>query len=154
MPWHIIMPINSVCGLRRSLRIQDWTYCRVTPLQRVQHYDDVIMGAMVSQITSLTIVYPTVYSGVDQSKYQSSASLAFVHKWPVTRKMFPFDDVIMRSETKIICRNVSGFARDCPYDVWCRWLTTSILYVGPLFGKSILNKLVCNCATVVKTFSL
>ena len=64
------------------------------------------MGEMSSQITSLTIVYSTVYSGVDQSKHQSSASLAFVwgihrgpvnspHKWPVTRKMFPFDDVIM-----------------------------------------------------------
>ena len=50
------------------------------------------MGAMASQITSLTIVYSTVYSGVDQRKHQSSASLA---KWPVTRKMFLFDDVIM-----------------------------------------------------------
>ena len=65
-----------------------------------------IMGTIVSQITSLTIVYSTVYSGADQRKHQSSASLAFVqgihrgpvnspHKWPVTRKMFPFDDVIM-----------------------------------------------------------
>ena len=56
----------------------------------------------------LTIVYSTIYSGADQSKHQSSASLAFVwgihrgpvnspHKWPVTRKMFPFDDVIMPS---------------------------------------------------------
>ena len=64
------------------------------------------MGTIASQITSLTIVYSTVYSGADQSKHQSSASLAFVwgihrgpvnspHKWPVTRKMFPFDDVIM-----------------------------------------------------------
>ena len=64
------------------------------------------MGTVASQITSLTIVYSTVYSGADQSKHQSSASLAFVrgihrgtvnspHKWPVTRKMFPFDDVIM-----------------------------------------------------------
>ena len=72
----------------------------------VCHYDDVIMSAIASQITSLTIVYSTVYSGADQSKHQSSASLAFVwgihrgpvnstHKWPVTRKMFPFDDVIM-----------------------------------------------------------
>ena len=70
------------------------------------HYDDVIMGAMASHITSLTIVYSIVYSGADQSKHQSSASLAFVwvinrgpvnspHKWPVTRKMFPFYDVIM-----------------------------------------------------------
>ena len=64
------------------------------------------MSRMASQITSFTIVYSTVYSGADQSKHQSSASLAFVwgihrglvnspHKWPVTRKMFPFDDVIM-----------------------------------------------------------
>ena len=65
------------------------------------------MGATSSQITSLTIVYSTVYSGADQSKHQSSALLAFVwgihrgpvnspHKWPLTRKMFPFDDVVMR----------------------------------------------------------
>ena len=66
------------------------------------------MGAMASRITSLTIVYSTFYSGTDQRKHESSASLAFVqgihrwpvnspHKWPVTRKMFPFDDVIMLS---------------------------------------------------------
>ena len=70
------------------------------------HYDDVIMTMLASQITSLTVVYSIVYSGVNQRKHQSSASLAFVweihrgpvnfpHKWPVTRKMFPFDDVIM-----------------------------------------------------------
>ena len=70
------------------------------------HYSDVIMSAITSQITSLTIVHSTVYSGADQRKYQSSASLAFVqgihrwpvntpHKGPVTRKMLPFDDVIM-----------------------------------------------------------
>ena len=65
------------------------------------------MTAMSSQITSLTIVFSTVYSGANQRKHQSSAALAFVleiHRWPVnsphkgplTRKMFPFDDVIMR----------------------------------------------------------
>ena len=70
------------------------------------HYSEIIVSMMASQITSLTIVYSTVYSGVDQRKHQSSASLAFVqgihrwqlnspHKGPVTRKMFPFDDVIM-----------------------------------------------------------
>ena len=73
---------------------------------KMSHYSDVILGAMASQIISLTILYPTVYSGADQRKHQSSASLAFVreihrssvispHKWLVTRKMFPFDDVIM-----------------------------------------------------------
>ena len=70
------------------------------------HYSDVIMGAMASQITSLAIVYSTAYSGADQRKHQISASLAYgwgihpwpvnsPHKWPVTRKIFPFDDVIM-----------------------------------------------------------
>ena len=56
------------------------------------------MGAMTSQIISLTILYTIVYSGADQIKIQRSASLAFVrgiHRWPVTRKMFPVDDVIM-----------------------------------------------------------
>ena len=42
------------------------------------HYNDDIMIAMASQITSLTIVYSTFYSGADQRKHQSSASLAFV----------------------------------------------------------------------------
>ena len=72
----------------------------------MQHYDDVMMRAKASEITSRTIVYSTVYSGTDERKHQSSTSLAFVrgihrwpvvppHKGPVTRKMFPFDDVIM-----------------------------------------------------------
>ena len=50
------------------------------------HYNDVIMSEMASYITSLTIVYSTFYSGADQRKHQSSASLAFVwgiHRWPV-----------------------------------------------------------------------
>ena len=73
------------------------------------HYNDVIMGAMASQIGSLTIIYSTVYSGAIKRKDQSSASLAFVwgihrwpvnspHKWPVMWKMFLFDDIIMFRE--------------------------------------------------------
>ena len=69
-------------------------------------YSDIIMSTMVSQITSITIVYSTGYLGADQRKHQRSKSLAFlrgIHWWPVnspckgpvTRKMFPFDDVIM-----------------------------------------------------------
>ena len=92
-------------------------YVFVSNGKRAYHYSDIIMGAMASQITSLTVVFPTVItsitivysivnSGADQRKHQSSASLAFVrglhrgpvnspHKGPVTRKMFPFDDVII-----------------------------------------------------------
>ena len=76
-----------------------------------RHYSDVIIGTMASQITSLMIVYSTGYSGADQRKHQSSPSLAFVrgiygwpvdspHIGPVTRKMFPFDDVIMVNEMR------------------------------------------------------
>ena len=77
------------------------------------------MGEVASQITSLTIVYSTVYSDADQRKHQSFASLAFVwgihrrpvnspHKWPVTRKMFPFDDVIVM----YVCPNLQWVAEN------------------------------------------
>ena len=67
------------------------------------------MGMIASQIASLTTVYSMVYSDTDQRKHQSSASLAFVqeihrgpvnspHKWPVTRQMFPFHEVIMKNK--------------------------------------------------------
>ena len=49
---------------------------RLCPGTCHRHNSDIIMGAMASQITSLTIVYSTVYSGA--RKHQSSASLAFV----------------------------------------------------------------------------
>ena len=90
-PWFVVAKISTI---------------HLSALKSTIHYSDVIMCATVSQITSLTIAYSTVYSGADQRKHQTSASLAFVwgihrwpvnspHKWPVTRKMFPFDDVIM-----------------------------------------------------------
>ena len=64
------------------------------------------MNTMASQITGLTIVYSTVYSGANQRKHQSFVSLAFVkgihrwhlnspHKGQVMRKMLPFGDVII-----------------------------------------------------------
>ena len=68
------------------------------------HYNDVIMSAMASQITGVSSVCSSVGSGADQRKHQSSASLALVrglvnspHKRPVTRKICPFDDVIISS---------------------------------------------------------
>ena len=93
-----------------DILLNDNTSSTTKPIRSIekhwQHYGDVIMGAITSQITSLTVIYSTVYTDADQRKHQSSASLAFVwgihrgpvnspHKWPVTRKVFPFDDVIM-----------------------------------------------------------
>ena len=103
--------VNTVMVLR-SLRVM---------LLLSNPYKGDIMGAIASQITSLTIVYAIVYSDADQRKHQSSWSLAFLrgihrgpvnspHKLPVTRKMFPFDDVIMsRSLGADVC--CSYFAR-------------------------------------------
>ena len=66
---------------------------------RLFHYSDVIMGAIASQITSLTIVYSTVYSDADQRKHQNCASLV-TGEFPAqmannAEKMFPFDDVFI-----------------------------------------------------------
>ena len=74
------------------------TYCVVVIFR---HHNDVIMGAIASLITSLTIVYTTVYSCADRRTHQSSVSLVFArgihrwpvnspHKWPVKRKKFQF----------------------------------------------------------------
>ena len=91
----------------RICPLKCWAYtCKWSETGHHCHYSDVIMTAMVSQITGVSIVYSTVWSGADQRKRQSSASLAFmrgIHRWPVnsphkrpvTRKMFPFNDVIM-----------------------------------------------------------
>ena len=94
------------------------------------HYGDVTLTAIASQITSLTIVYSTVYSDADQRKHQSSPSLAFVlgihrgpvnspHKWPVTRKIFPFDGVIMQSA-------IQGTDGDW---VWLRSTTPELYFI-------------------------
>ena len=120
-----------------------WWCCRYAR----QHYNDVIMGAMASQITSLTIVYSSVYSGSDQRKHQSSTSQAFVrgihqwpvnspHKGPVTRKMFPFDDVIMTfqgSLTILIC-NFTLFAFD---ENALHWIYSDIKITPFLVGKTL-----------------
>ena len=108
------------------------------------HYSDIIMGTMASQITSLTIVYSTLYSDADQSKHQSSASLAFVrgihrwpvnspHKGPVTQKMFPFDDVIMIKLVffKFISR-IDIFNISCEIELkWMsEYLTDELINIG------------------------
>ena len=51
------------------------------------HYSNVIMGAMMSPNTSLAVVYLTVYSGADQRKHQSSASLALAGNSPATGEL-------------------------------------------------------------------
>ena len=105
------------------------------------HYNDVKMSAMASEINGVPIVCSAVCSGADKRKHQRSASLAFVrgiqrlplnspHKGPVTRKMLPFDDVIMFSSKTAWHRfpgahcyteTRKGRQGDCPGCHWRRW---------------------------------
>ena len=121
-PWYLILAHKSsyiyspcsVCIIRllRAIyklptKCRNWCFVVLNRgLINILHSDNFIMETIASQITSLPIVYSAVYWGADQRKHQSSASLAFVrvihrgpvnspHKWPVTGKMFPFDDIIM-----------------------------------------------------------
>ena len=128
------------------------------------HYDDVITSAMASQMSSLTTVYSSVCSGTYERKHESSASLAFVgvcvcvcvcvcggggggggiHRWPanslhqgpVTRKMFPFDDVIILN------------VYSC-----CRYIRFAVLYNCATAKTPTLIK--CKCGSMVnKLFTL
>ena len=112
------------------------------------------MGAIASQIISLTIVYSTGNSDADQRKHQSSASLDFVrgihrgpvnssHRWQITRKMFPFDDVIMSlfkplrpewyiyaSVKQVIAGSDNGLSSLRRQAIF--WTNADVLPVGPL----------------------
>ena len=80
------------------------------------------MGTIASQITSLTIVYSTVYSDADQRKTKlrvtglcagiHRGTVNSPHKWPVTLKMFPFDDVIMCKQRPITCQVTKLTSKD------------------------------------------
>ena len=126
------------------------TDCADKQQQKHHHYCDVIMNTIASQITSLTIVYLTVNSGTDQTKHQSSASLAFVrgihrrpvnspHKGPVTRKMFPFDDVIMIACISVKIVESFQWKFIFKFDsVWRLRIDTINIQLGYLFHYSIM----------------
>ena len=107
-----------------------------------QHYNDVIMGAIASLITSLTIVYSTVYSDADQRKHQSSASpVNSPHKWPVTRKMFPFDDVIMLSTKQASILSANSDI------IFARKITTMVYIYDGLFACGVIQQIVVSVFT-------
>ena len=117
----------------RSVTRKFLSYCRIRLLTMITlHYNGVIMSAMTSRITSHTTVYSSDYSGGDQRKHQSSASLAFVtgihrwpvnspHKGPVTRKTFSFDDVIMSGDIQNLPSEY-GSATTWPFNL-TKWST-------------------------------
>ena len=62
------------------------------------HYIDVIMSAMASQLTCLTIVYSTFYSGADQRKYQRASNA----------EMFPLVTSSWISDDFGVCERICG----------------------------------------------
>ena len=114
---------------------------------------------MASQITSVSIDYSTICSGPDQRKHLSLALLAFVrgihrspvnspHKGPVTRKMFPFDDAIMKKSL------LSGWTTAAPHyeslDETGRYLW-HVVDSNSIFCKNVLRFL-CFCVAHMVCF--
>ena len=102
---NIAVVVRGLFRLIRHLKIKPEEQARFWSFKWT-HYNDVIMGAMASRITCVSVVCSNVCSGAHQRKHQSSSSLAVVrgihrwlvnssHKGPVTRKMLPFNDIIM-----------------------------------------------------------
>ena len=94
-----------------SVQLCRWAQCPHFWLM-TQNYIDVIMSTMASQITSLRVVYSTVYSDASQRKHESSASLAFVwgihrYRWiPRTKGQFHGKCFhLMTSSWKYISKN-------------------------------------------------
>ena len=87
------LSINTLISdkLKRHLEDKVAYIIHVIEIEIVQiiiiYYSDVILSAMESQITGVSIVYSSFRSGADQRKHQSSASL--------TRKMVSFDDITL-----------------------------------------------------------
>ena len=110
------------------------------------HYNEVMMSTMASQITSLTIVYSTVYSSTDQRKHQSSASLAFVwgihrwpvnslHKGPVTRKCFDLMTSSWKHSFEV--NTVPVYGLRLPFDSVRKFEGTAIAKYGTEAGSNI-----------------
>ena len=140
--------------VRRHTTLKKFPY-----LCSIKHYNDVIISVMMPQITGVSIVFSTVCSGTDQRKHQSSASLDFCEgnssvtdRFPsqkaiVTRKRFPFDDVLT-----LIPARISNYIHFKMWDeityqfrnfncasveVW-KWISIFITYLN---GRMIISKL-------------
>ena len=127
MKYGLLLPENAANLVVSS----EYNYCHWILL--VKHDQCFLCPTTVASLfTSLTIVYSIVYTGADKRKHQSSASLAFVwgiprwpvnfpHKWLVTRKLFPFDDVIMQSQgdvfVKVNIRNANLVGQHHPCSI-------------------------------------
>ena len=76
--WWVDSPHKGKVFPCHDVAMHAWRY-------RFGPFSDVIMSAMASQITGVSIVYSTVCSGADQRNHHRSASLAFVGEFPSQR---------------------------------------------------------------------
>ena len=128
-----------------------WCFC----VWGFHHYNDVIMGTVASQITSLTIVYSTVYSDADQRKHQSSASLAFCAGNSLRTREFPAQMASYTENVSIWWHHHDGLMSMCPgsnsvdkpifscIPVWLTYLFISKLCCGIEQYHNNLSLLIC-----------
>ena len=113
------IPYLQIDGL-----MQDCSISSVLAVKTLSHYRDIIISMMASQITGILLDQSTVFSGADQRKHQSSASLAFVkvihwwlvnslHKGPVTQKMFH----MIMSSCAVLHKAIDIYMMPCPFSL-------------------------------------
>ena len=113
---------NGFIHPNASLMSTIWLYSTSLTILSLQINSDVIMSAMASHITDVSIVCSTVCLGayLKKSKLKITGLLRGIHRWPgislhkgpVKRKMFPFDDVITNISFNILA-NIQRL-KNCP----------------------------------------
>ena len=98
--------------------LADLGYVWYLACHRCQHYNDIIMGAIASQISCLAIVYSTVYSSADQNKHQRSASLDFMGGIKQETGEFPAQMASNAENVSIWWRHHDKRAGKPACDVW------------------------------------
>ena len=104
------------------------------------HCSDVIMNTMASQITSLTIVYSTVYSGADQRKHQSSALLALCSGYSLVTGEFPAQRASNAENVSVWWNHVS---RNCVISITLQCCHMSIMK-SQITGDSTVCSIACS----------
>ena len=108
------------------------------------YYNDVMMSAMASQITSLTIVYSSVYSGGNQRKHKKLRVTCLCEgNSPVTGE-FPAQkasnagnvSIWLRHHDRVVIHNTTKF---CAYVIECTAHTCIFLYLGRATMECQLN---------------
>ena len=119
-PCHFVMEWTEFCwrDFKRNKGVHKWMRVQNEKKNNDYYYSDVIMSAMASKITGVTLVCSTICSGADQKNIKAPHhwplwAMDSPHKWPVTRKMFLFDDVIMLTQYFDMINSIQIFFGDC-----------------------------------------